>query len=61
MKFFKLFGKKTDAPPQEIEHDEDELEIYSGMRVEVTAPDGRMLFVAKLIGLHGNQIGRAHV
>ena len=55
MKFFKLFGKKTDAPPQEIEHDEDELEIYSGMRVEVTAPDGRMLFVAKLIGLHGNQ------
>ena len=37
MILFNLFGKKTDAPPQEIEHDGDELEIYSGMRVEVTA------------------------
>lgn len=55
MKLFNLFGKKTDAPPQESEHDGDELEIYSGMRVEVTAMDGRMLFVAKLMGLHGNQ------
>ena len=45
MILFNLFGKKTDAPPQEIEHDGDELEIYSGMRVEV----------AKLMGLHGNQ------
>ncbi|MDE7220516.1 MAG: PilZ domain-containing protein [Oscillospiraceae bacterium] len=55
MKLFNLFGRKTDAPPQEIENNEDELEIYSGMRVEVTAMDGRMLFVAKLMGLHGNQ------
>lgn len=57
MKLFKLFRKKTDAQPQEIEkeNDGDELEIYSGMRVEVTAMDGRMLFVAKLMGLHGNQ------
>ena len=31
------------------------MEIYSGMRVEVTAFDGRMLFVAKLMGPHGNQ------
>jgi len=57
MKLLKLFGKKTDAPPQEVEqeNDENELEIYSGMRVEVTAMDGRILFVAKLMGLHGNQ------
>ncbi len=55
MKLFNLFGRKTDAPPQKIEDAEDELEIYSGMRVEVTAMDGRMLFVAKLMGLHGNQ------
>lgn len=55
MKLLNLFGRKTDTPPPEIENDENELEIYSGMRVEVTAFDGRMLFVAKLMGLHGNQ------
>lgn len=57
MKLFSLFGKKTDAPPQKIEREDDgaELGIYSGMRVEVTAMDGRILFVAKLLGLHGNQ------
>ena len=55
MKLLNLFGRKTDTPPPEIENDEDELEIYSGMRVEVTAFDGRMLFVAKLMGLRGNQ------
>ena len=57
MKLFKLFGKKTDTQPPktERENNEDELQIYSGMRVEVTAMDGRMLFVAKLMGLYGNQ------
>lgn len=57
MKLFHLFGGKGDVPPQKIEKesDGDELEIYSGMRVEVTAPNGRLLFVAKLMGLHGNQ------
>ena len=57
MKLFNLFGRKTDAPPQELkkEDDEDKLEIYSGMRVEVTAFNGRILFVAKLMGLHGDQ------
>ena len=55
MKLFKLFEKKPDTQPRKIEDDEDELEIYSGMRVEVTAMDGRMLFVAKLMGLHGSQ------
>ena len=55
MKIINLFGKKTDVPPQEMENDKDELGIYAGMRVEVTAFDGRMLFVAKLMGLHGSQ------
>ena len=61
MKLLNLFGRKTDTPPPEIENDEDELEIYSGMRVEVTAFDGRMLFVAKLMGLHGNRAERISV
>ena len=58
MRLLDLFGRKTNAPPQESRNEsewEESLEIYSGMRVEVTAFDGRMLFVAKLIGLHGNQ------
>ena len=57
MKLRNLFGRKADAPPREMEkgNDGDALEIYSGMRVEVTAFDGRMLFVAKLMGLRGNQ------
>ena len=55
MRLLNLFGRKADASPPEVENDEDELEIYSGMRVEVTAFDGRMLFVAKLMGLHGDQ------
>lgn len=57
MKLFNLFGRKADELPQKVEkeNDGDELEIYSGMRVEVTAFDGRILFVAKLMGLHGNQ------
>lgn len=57
MGLFNLFGRKTEAQSQALqqEKDEEELEIYSGMRVEVTALDGRMLFVAKLIGPHGGQ------
>lgn len=55
MRLLNLFGRKTDTPPQEAENNEVELEIYSGMRVEVTAFDDRMLFVAKLMGLHGSQ------
>ena len=57
MKLFNLFGRKAEEPSRETETqaDGDELEIYSGMRVEVAALDGRVLFVAKLMGLHGNQ------
>ena len=56
MKLFNLFGKKTDTPPEAGEKSNgNELAIYSGMRVEVTDLDGRMLFVAKLMNLYGNQ------
>lgn len=57
MKLFYLFGKKEDAPPLRDERPDgwEDLAIYSGMRVEVTAFSGRMLFVAKLMGLHGDQ------
>lgn len=57
MSLFQLFGRKADAPPQASGKPEpsEELEVYSGMRVEVTDPKGQMLFAAKLTGLHGNQ------
>ena len=31
----------------------EELELYSGMRVEVTTGSGVLLFVAKMLGIHG--------
>ena len=57
MSLFRLFGKASKEQPQtkEVQAEEDELELYSGMRVEVTAFDGRMLFVAKLMGVHGDK------
>ena len=54
MKLFDLFGKKT-APLQESRENEEDPELYSGMRVEVAGCDGRVLFVAKLLHLHGKQ------
>ena len=57
MNLFNLFGKKGAPPPQEAkkEPDTDDLELYSGMRVEVTNDKGRLLFVAKLMNVHGDQ------
>lgn len=56
MKLRSLFRRKAVVPPQKmVKGNDGGPEIYSGMRVEVTAFDGRMLFVAKLVGLHGNQ------
>lgn len=55
MKLFDLFGRRQREQPPQKEHDgEKELQIYSGMRVEVTAPDGRLLFVAQLRHLREN-------
>lgn len=50
-----LFKFRKKAEPPRPAPQPEEMEIYSGMRVEVTACDGRMLFVAKLMGLHGDQ------
>ena len=52
MKLFDLFGRRQKEQPPQREHEEEkELQIYSGMRVEVTASDGRLLFVAQLRNL----------
>ena len=56
MSLLDLFNKKAKAqPPQESKEAAAELDIYSGMRVEVTTDTGQILFVAKLLGLHGNK------
>ena len=58
MKLFNLFGRKEkETPPQESgeANDGQELDIYSGMRVEVTNFDGGILFVAKLLRLRGDK------
>lgn len=56
MSLLDLFNKKAKTqPPQESKEAAQELDIYSGMRVEVTTHTGQILFVAKLLGLHGNK------
>ena len=58
MGLFGLFGK---SPKQREEEEsqrrarEEDLEVYSGMRVEVTSDDGRMFLVAVLTGLRGDR------
>lgn len=56
MGLFDIFKKQAKEEPKK--KDELDLEIYSGMRVEVTSHDGQLLFVAKLVGPHG---GRAEL
>lgn len=57
MSLLDLFKKKAPEPPQKAEKPDDggEMEIYSGMRVEVTDTKDIFLFVAKLLGLRGDQ------
>ncbi len=56
MGLFDLFSRKTKAqPPQESKEANESLGVYSGMRVEVTTDAGQLLFVAKLLGLHGDK------
>lgn len=55
-----LFGWFRKSPKQREEEESqrrartEDLEIYSGMRVEVSSEDGRMFLVARLIGLRGD-------
>ncbi len=58
MNLLNLFNKKAKGQrPQEGKQADstEELDIYSGMRVEVTTDKGQVLFVAKLLGLNGNK------
>ena len=58
MSLLELFRKRAkERPPQEDKdtNGTEELDIYSGMRVEVTTVAGQILFVAKLMGLHGDK------
>ena len=57
MNILNLFKKTPkEQPPQEAQDTSaaPELEIYSGMRVEVTTFDGRLLFVAPLKSTPGS-------
>ncbi len=58
MGIFNLLGKRKTETLSKTK-DLDESAVYSGMRVEVTTGEGEMLFVAKLMGLHGNK-GELH-
>lgn len=59
MGLFSLFGRKnkktkTDKYSEADEHlDGDGLEEYSGMRMEITTPEGQVLFIAKLMNIRG--------
>lgn len=48
-------GKKKTEPAAKEESALYELEVYSGMRVEVTDLAGKLLFVAKLLNIRGAQ------
>ena len=49
MGLFDRFKKAPPPPPPKPGRDEDDVSVYSHMRVEVTTKDGQMLFVAKLM------------
>ena len=51
-----LFKKKEAAlqTPELQKSNTNDLESYAGMRVEVTTLSGDLLFVAKMLGIHGN-------
>lgn len=58
MGLFGLFGKRAEraaALPVEKREEPPFLEDYAGMQAEVTDAEGRLLFVAKLLGLHGDR------
>ena len=50
----RLFRKKKTAGHAAAQSDTPDLAQYTGMRAEVTSPDGRLLFVAKLLAVQGN-------
>lgn len=58
MGLFGWFGKSPKQREEEAAQRrarEEDLEVYSGMRVEVTSDDGRMFLIAALTGLRGDR------
>lgn len=58
MGLFDLFRKTAKQTEEEAAAERArrvDLEVYSGMRVEVTSNDGRMFLVARLVGLRGDR------
>ena len=58
MGLFGLFGKSPEQREEEASMrraEAEDLEIYSGMRVEVTSNDGRIFLAAKLTSLRGDR------
>ena len=58
MSLLEFFRKRAkERPPQEDKdtNGTEKLDVYSGMRVEVTTAAGQILFVAKLMDLHGDK------
>ncbi len=58
MNLFNLFGKRVKEQQSQESKEAGgaaEFEIYSGMRVEVSTFEGQLLFVAKLLGVHGSK------
>ena len=53
--FFRKTAKQEEEEAAERLARAEDLEVYSGMRVEVTSSDGRMFFAAKLSGLRGDR------
>ena len=52
---FRKTAKQTEEEAAIERARKEDLEIYSGMRVEVTSTDGRMFLVARLSGLRGDR------
>ena len=51
-RFFGLFGRRQ---KEQDEVQEEDLELYNGMQVEVTGEDGQILLVAQVLNLEGDQ------
>lgn len=55
MGLFGIFGKKGKAEiAGEMEEEQEDIEVYSGIRVEVMISDDQLLFVAKLVEAKGD-------
>lgn len=54
MALFGLFGKGSGKQAREPEKPEEDLELYSGLQVDVISIGGQPLFTARLLGVRGD-------